>query len=478
MTQDTGLIGRPLLPEARAIVFKSESEERVRETVRLIAAIDQAHTVMLVESKIVARPLGQAALRAVQALIGSGFDDVISREPVRGIYMLYESVLAEMAPGAADLHVARSRNDINATLFTLRCRRSVADLISEILRLVRSIEASIGRDGVVNMPVFSHRRPGMPGTWELYMSTIATAVLRDASDLVEVLRYLDVCPLGAGAGAGSEIEIDTARTATLLGFGFSPSNSLEAVACRDAGLRAIATAAILGSNLSRLAADLVVWYAEQNAISLPDELVGASSIMPQKRNAFLLEHILGMTGRLTGALSASLAACHGSPFANAIQVGTESVAAIFDGLSIAKDVTTLSALMIDGARPIADRFEAISRQGAVGATALALQMRHHHEISFREAHRRVGEALRTIRSDDPVREAASTLGLEARMDQHMAMKFGGGPGSAELRRNKIEQSIGACESQLSAYLARWRDAERSLETAVNRIVALEEEFRR
>ena len=321
---DTGLIVRPLIAEARAIVFGGESEERVRETLHLLAKIDQAHTVMLVEANIIARSTGRDALRAVRKLIDLRFDSLIAREPVRGVYMLYEIALAERVPAAADLHVARSRNDISATLFALRCRRNVADLVGEVLRLVRSIDVSISRDGDVGMPVFSHRRPGMPGTWELYLSAVAEAVLRDAASLIEVLRRLDSCPLGAGAGAGSEIAIDTTRTAAFLGFGSAVTNSLEAVASRDAGLRAISAAAILGSNLSRMAADLIAWYAELDAITLPDELVGASSIMPQKRNAFILEHILGRTGRVAGALAASLTACHGAPFANAVQVGTES----------------------------------------------------------------------------------------------------------------------------------------------------------
>jgi argininosuccinate lyase len=377
---DTGLIVRPLLAEARAIVFGGEGEERLRETLHLLAQIDQAHTVMLVEATVIQRSVGRDALRAVRKLIASRFASVIAREPLRGVYMLYESALSEQVPAAADLHVARSRNDINATLFALRCRRSVAELLGEVLRLIQSIDDSIARHGEVGMPVFSHRRPGMPGTWELYLSAVANAVLRDAASLIEVLGYLDSCPLGAGAGAGTEIAIDTTRTAALLGFGSAVTNSLDAVASRDAGLRAVSAAAILASNLSRMAADLMAWYAEHDAIALPDELVGASSVMPQKRNAFLLEHISGKAGRVAGALTASLAACHGAPFANAVQVGTESVVAILDGLSLAKEATTLSALMVNGAKPVPDRFRTISKRGAVGATqALPDNLRNRRE---------------------------------------------------------------------------------------------------
>ena len=476
--RDTGLIARPLLAEARAIVFGVEGEERVRETLLLLATIDQAHTVMLVEANIIQRMVGREALRAMRNLIASDFASVVAREPVRGLYFLYEKALSERLPGAADLHVARSRNDINATLFALRCRRSIAQLVGEVLRLVHSIDGSIDRHGEVRMPVFSHRRPGMPGTWELYLSAVTDTVLRDAGSLIEALRYLDSCPLGAGAGAGTEIAIDATRTASLLGFGSAVTNSLAAVASRDAGLRAIAAAAILGSNLSRLAADLMGWYAEQETVTLPDELVGASSVMPQKRNAFLLEHILGKAGRITGALTASLAACQGAPFANAVQVGTESVAAILDGLSLAKEATTLSALMIDGVKPVSERFEAISKRGAVGATALALKVRHERGLSFREAHRRVGEALRVSQSDDPVAEAAAILQINA-LDVGRAsmMAFGGGAATMATAARKVKSTelARAYGAELDAYLSRWTGADDDLVAAVDSIINRNEE---
>jgi argininosuccinate lyase len=468
---DTGLIVRPLVPEARKIVFGGATEEHLRDTLQLMAKIDQAHTVMLIEANIISRSDGKKSLSAIRSLVTSGFADVIAREPVRGLYMAYENSLASLSPRAADLHVGRSRNDLSATLFALRCRRSIADLVREILRLIGSIQASINRDGDVEMPVYSHRRPGMPGSWELYMSAIAGAVLRDADSFIGVLHQLDRCPLGAGAGAGTEVAIDSARTAALLGFGSPVINSISAVACRDAGLRAIAAAAFLGSNLGRFAADLMAWYAEQDAITLPDELVGASSVMPQKRNAFILEHILGKAGRVAGALTASLAACQAAPFANAVQVGTEAAAAIFDGLLIATEATRLTALIVDGVRPIRERFKEISRRGAVGATALALILRHERGLSFREAHHQVGAAIRIAKSHDPITEAAKMFGFPASgLDQASRMAFGGGAAAVAARRSESAELTSSCSAELYKFQGRWASADQDLSTAVENII--------
>ena len=467
----TGLIRTRLVAEARRIVFRNPEPAALQDQLRTLARIDQAHVLMLVDCGIVAAADGRDVLRAIAQLVAADFAELATGEPTRGLYLAYESALVARCPAAADVHVARSRNDINATMFALSCRQRVADLIGETLRLVAAIGDSIERDGAVEMPVFSHRRPGMPGTWELYLSAIAAAALRDAEGLLLALDQLGACPLGAGAGAGSTIPIDAARTAALLGFTGAAPNALAAVAGRDAGLRALAAAAILTSNLGRFSADLQGWYADHDAIALPDALVGSSSMMPQKRNAFLLEHILGKAGRTSGALAGALAACHGAPFANAVQVGTEAAATILEGLTLAREAATLAALMIEGAKPMAEQFDKLGRTGAVAATALALELRQRRGISFRDAHHRVGSALRGADCDDPVGAAASALGLNASaLGSAAAMIHGGGAGAAaaQVRSDAREASARACQARLARHRRRWHRAGRNLEAAVRR----------
>ena len=471
---DTGAVTRPLLPEERAIVFGEGSRAQIQQTLRLVAEIDLAHTVMLIEREIVEQRRARDVLLAARSLIQSEFAAIIDREPIRGPYMLYEGALIESAPFAGDIHVGRSRNDINATLFAMRCRQIVAALGNQALRIVRSIIDSTVRDGDTPIPVFTHRRPAMPGTWELYLSAVAEALLRDVEALLGVLKNLSVCPLGAGAGAGSEIPIDMERTASLLGFESTLSNSLDAVASRDGGLRAISAASILGSNLSRLASDFLGWYADHDAITLPDDLVGASSIMPQKRNAFLLEHVTGKAGRIAGACSAALQACHASPFSNAVQVGTEATAPILDGLSIAKDACTLMALIVAGARPVRKRFEELARTGAVGATGLALELRRRHGFTFREAHRKVGEMLRASSTSDPVQEAAEKLGIgDAPRGDSSAMEYGGGagPSGRRARSERIAELEQAYRTVIEARQSRWDDATAELGRVVDAAIS-------
>lgn len=468
---NTGMVTRPLVAEARAILFAAQNERQLRHTLGLLAEIDRAHLVMLGEEGVLKRQVIKSILLGIEELARSRFEQVVTREPVRGIYMLYEHVLTERVPEARDAHIGRSRNDINATLFALRCRTVLAELISEVLHVLRSLEVSTARFGTVEMPVFSHRRPAMPGSWELYISGISAALQRDVASLFGAMYDLDRCALGAGAGAGTELPINAARTAQLLGFGTAVTNSLDAVASRDAGLRAVAAAAILTSNLSRFAGDLLIWFAEQDAIELPDELVGASSIMPQKRNAFILEHVLGKAGRVSGALSAALTACHGAPFSNAVQVATESVESILEGLSIAQQTARLMTLLMDGAKPVAQKFASLNKRGGAGATSLALSVRERHGLTFRAAHQRVGAALRAAASDEPVEEAAKALGLTAAWTDASKFESGGGAGrnGSTFRLSALGKRSRAYNAELQAFRDRWAAAECDLRSAIDRM---------
>ena len=79
------------------------------------------------------------------------------------------------------------------------------------------------------------------------------------------------------------------------------------MASRDVALRLLARgAAALTVTLSRLATDLQLWStAEFGFMRFPDRLVGGSSAMPQKRNAFLLEHLKAKPGQAIGAWTAA-----------------------------------------------------------------------------------------------------------------------------------------------------------------------------
>jgi len=100
--------------------------------------------------------------------------------------------------------------------------------------------------------------------------------------------------------------------------------------------------------MARFAETMLLWVGDAGLIHLPDDLVGSSSAMPHKRNPFLLEHIQGKSGALTGHLVASLSGMHATPFTNCVAVGTESAHHIWSGLKEISDVIRLTHRCVSG----------------------------------------------------------------------------------------------------------------------------------
>lgn len=465
---DTGRLRRPLSPTARRIVFGEPGPEP--SELGLISHVDRAHLVMLAEQGLVDRAAAAALLVEIEFLRARDFAPLAGVEARRGRYLLYEDWLAGRRGDrvAGILRTGRSRNDLNATVLRLRLRRPVQHLLAETLRLQAVLLRGARRHAGTVMPAYTHYQPAVPTTYGYHLGGVAHALDRDLDAITAAAAELDSGPLGAGVGHGTALPIDTARTAALLGFERPAAHALDAVASRDVVLRLLAAAAVLGVTISRLATDLLLWTTAEFAfLELPDELVGSSSAMPQKRNPFLLEHVQGRSGRAAGAFVAASTAMHGRPFGNSVAVGTEGCAGVVDALEATADSVTLLRLVVAGARPQPATMLARAVTGRTTATARAERLMVDDGLSYREAHHAVGAALTEAEQEhrcgpagpddlDPVAVAR-------------AARYGGGPGAppdlGDLRRRRSTDAAALAERS-----RRWHRAEVNLSAAVVAVI--------
>ncbi|GAA0331157.1 argininosuccinate lyase [Sphingomonas oligophenolica] len=477
---DTGRIRRSLSRTAlRALGAHAAAPSRAWE-MGFIAEVDRAHLVMLVESGLLDRTHAARLLATIGQLAESGFAALDGLEAPRGLYLLYESHLIERLGeeiGGA-LHTARSRNDLNATVLRLQLREPAAELIRALLRLIAILLARARRFADVVMPIYTHGQAALPGSYGHYLAAIAQPLLRSADALLHCLDGdLDLCPLGAGAVGGTSLPIRTEVTARLLGFGGVTSNSIDAVASRDVVVRLLGEATILGTTLSRLATDLQGWMsAEFGFLSLPDSLVGSSSMMPQKRNPYLLEHVQGRSARPLGALVAAVTAIHAKPFTNNIAAGTESAAGVRDALADVTSAVDLACVMVKGAAPRRDVMLSRAEGTFLEATEICNRLVL-AGMPFRAAHHLVGEAITEALERDPrargdavIAHVAAAMphadlgGLDPRSIMR-ASRFGGGPGSI-MARGGFARERAALRSHaagLKRWVDQWRDAARALD---------------
>jgi argininosuccinate lyase len=428
----SGRLSSTLLPEAHAIVLRPGTDAALAGELATAVDIDRAHVVMLAERQIIPHGTALAILAAIGKLAASDFADLRDRPAPRGWYLMYEGYLVELLGQdiGGRLHTGRSRNDLSATLTRLRLREPFLRLVWEALRL-QAVLLRRGRDhaGTV-MPGFTHAQPALPITYGHYLAGVASALADDIDSILAVTADLDRCPLGAGALAGTSIPIDPARSAHLLGFSAPCANSIEAVASRDVVLRILSGATVLGVLLSRVATDLQSWSADDlGFLRVPDSLTGSSSMMPQKRNVYVLEHVQGRASAPLGAFTAAVAAMQKTPYTNAISVHNEGVHPAWDAIDRLTGAIVLLRLVIAHATPDTGAMLTRAETGYTTATELANLLAP--KMGFRAAHEYIGDLVRQAIVD------GRSLG-EVLRDEDIApvdavsvarrSEYGGGPG--------------------------------------------------
>ena len=392
----TGRLVAEISPRTRRLVYGEPSPAEVAAELTLMARVDQAHLVMLAGNGLIAPDVARALLSCIDDLSAQGFRPLLERPTPRGLYLMYEGYLIEkLGPDVGGvLHTGRSRNDLKACVTALRLRDWVLDFGEQAARLAAILLARARAHRSVVMPIYTHFQPAMPVTYGYYLLGLALALERDLEALTSASAGLRACPLGAGAVAGTDLAIDPARTARLLGFDTANPHALDAVASRDVALRVLGAVSSLAITVSRLATDLQLWStAEFGFVQFPDRLVGGSSAMPQKRNAFLLEHLKARPRQAVGAWTAAAGMMSGTPFTNSIEVGTEAMASIWQGLRSAEQSVLLAQVLVGGARPVPDRMVERAESGFTAATSIANRLVQ-QGMPFRSAHHLVGDAVR------------------------------------------------------------------------------------
>jgi len=481
---NTGRITRTLTPTARRIIFGSNADASLDAEMDHAAQVDIAHLLTLAERGIVDRTKACKLIRTIVELRQNNFAPLRQQAAPRGLYLLYENYLIDaLSPEVGGIiQTARSRNDLNATVVRLRLRAPFLRLLREALRLQTVLIRRARRYADVVMPAYTHYQAAVPVTYGHYLAGVAEALGRDIAACFDAGTDIDRSPLGAGAVGGTSLPIDQERTASLLGFTRPALNSIDAVASRDLILRLLASAAILGVTLSRLSGDLLIWTtSEFDFLSLPDELVGSSSMMPQKRNPFLLEHVHGRSSFALGSFVAAASAMHATPFSNSVAVSSEGVVHVWPALQKTTEAITLLRLVVAGATPHPQAMLERAKSGYTGATELVNRLVTEAGEPFRSAHRTVGEIIRdAVAGGVGLEEATKQLLAQRKIDSSNGLDpesvvrasiYGGGPGPASLdnclRSAKADWTRLAQRSQELAH--RWRAAEMKLLEAAEQL---------
>jgi argininosuccinate lyase len=365
--------------------------------------IDRAHLVMLHSQEIITRKTAAACMHALQAMDIEALRTATYDGTVEDLFFLVEARIAEIAGNedAGRLHTARSRNDIDLTMYRMVWRQELLTTLEYALALRSTILRIAHEHRVTLMPAHTHSQPAQPTTLGHYMMAMVEILERDTERALECYARVNRSPLGACAITTTGFPIDRHQVGTLLGFRGLLTNSYGAIASVDYLAETCSVVATTMLNLGRFTQDMVQWSTvEFGFLRLSDAYVQISSIMPQKRNPVPLEHTRILASRALNEAHSVLGSLHNTPFAD-MNDGEDSLQPLVAlAFTDAQRALALLAGVLTEATFDIDRMRARASRNFITVTEVADTLVRQCGLSFQAAHSLISSAVRRATNDD------------------------------------------------------------------------------
>ena len=304
----------------------------------------------------------------------------------------------EIGDAAGFLRAGRTRREAVRTAFRIVVRRQVLDLIADACALTTVICERSEEHARTLMPDYTYLQPAQASTFGHYLLSFADPVLRDAKRLMSEFANVNESPAGSGAANGSPLIKDRAGAADALGFARPGEHIRDAMWQTDPFAHVVFHATSLVLAEDRLAEDLEIFASREfDFVSLADNVVRPSVLMPQKRNPYALTVVRGSAGVMVGRLTGQMALAK-SPSARS-DTFIYAYGEIPRALDLAGRVTRLMRSVVGGLTVNTTRMAAALEGGRTEAADLATVVMQRCGLDYHRSHRAVAEAIARAQGD-------------------------------------------------------------------------------
>jgi len=402
-------------PEYVNYVLNENFEDAKALFLSPLMSIHRAHLVMLAETGIVSA----RDAHTLRAALDSVSEDQVRSAAYDGscedLFFFVEHLLVEACGEdvAGRLHTARSRNDIDMTMYRMRQREFILELVDATLQLRASLlDLARAHHGTI-MAAHTHTQPAQPTTVAHYLLAVIEQLERDVVRLQAACLTTNRNPLGACAITGTGFPIDRALTSALLGFDGPTGNTYGSIATVDYLLESTYATGTLIAGLGRVVQDLLLWGTlEVNYVRFGDGFVQSSSIMPQKRNPVAIEHARAIGSKALGQAHAIGIAVHNTPFGDIVDTEDDLQPLVWSMFRDATRAVRLVAAAMQTATFDAERLEAHAGDGGTTMSELADTLVREHRMPFKTAHAIAAQVLK-VRAQHPEAKPTETLAAVA-----------------------------------------------------------------
>ncbi len=264
----------------------------------------------------------------------------------------------------------------------------------------------------IPMPGYTHTQQAMPSSVGQWAGSFLESLSDDQEIIQAAIQQNDKNPLGSAAGFGTSLPIDREETTKLLNFGKTQINSLYCQNSR-AKIESFTVHALfqIMMTLNKLATDLILFTSHEfNFINIDKSLTTGSSIMPQKQNLDIMEvlrantHIIHSHLNLMEQVGLNLF----SGYHKDLKVTKKP---LIDSFQITQKSLDLIAVVFDNIKPNKEKL-LHSMTPEIFATDQVNEMVQ-QGTPFRDAYKKIGESLDSVKAQDPIANIKSKKHLGA-----------------------------------------------------------------
>jgi argininosuccinate lyase len=220
---------------------------------------------------------------------------------------------------------------------------NILDVMGRILCLKSSFINKAQEVGMNFMPEYSHMQRSRPTLIAHHLLSYYDMFSRDFERFEFLYRTFNSTLSNVRSCFEESFYLENFKDNNAL----ETNNSLDFLSNHDFLLSYLSFGAILATNLSRLAEEMVLWSStEFNYISFPDNLTTTSSMMPQKKNPDGAELLRGKSARVIGNLVSCLTTVKGLPLGNN-QDKFENINTICDTSTALKQMLNLAQVLVE-----------------------------------------------------------------------------------------------------------------------------------
>ncbi|WP_371170864.1 argininosuccinate lyase [Aliiroseovarius sp. 2305UL8-7] len=364
-----------------------------------MAAINKAHLVMLGETGVLTPAQSAKIAHALKSIDQETDIDALEYTgEFEDYFFVVEAALkGRLGDLGGMLHTARSRNDMDHTLFKLALRSRTALMLGQLETLCSALIKKAQAEANTLIVAYTHGQPAQPTTFGHYLSAMIEVLLRDMERLNAAADGLEHCPMGAAAITTSGFPIDRNRMAALLGFESPLQNSYGCIASVDYVTGLYSAMKLVFLHLGRVIQDMGIWASfEVGQLYVPNSLVQISSIMPQKRNPVPIEHLRHLSSVTVGRCDTIVNTMHNTPFTDMNDSEGEVQQAGYAAFTSGGRVLELMTAFLPACSINSENVKRITDAACITITELADTLVRDEGVTFRQAHEVAATTAREV----------------------------------------------------------------------------------